>query len=76
MPLPDPNFVALRHALSARRAELGYTYEALAERSGLSRTGVINLEVGNRVGSLTTWYALAHALDLPFGELMQKLEDP
>ena len=71
-----PNYLALRRALSTRRAELGLTYEALAEAAGLSRTGVINLELGNRLGSLGTWFALAKALDVPFGRLMEYLEDP
>ena len=52
------------------------TYEALAAKSGLSRTGVINLEVGNRVGSLKTWFAIAYALDIPFDQLMRNLEFP
>ncbi|MFM9919731.1 helix-turn-helix transcriptional regulator [Lacisediminihabitans sp. H27-G8] len=70
-----PNYSALRHALSHRRAELGLTYEALAEAAGLSRTGVINLELGNRRGSLGTWFALARALDVPFGQFMEHLQD-
>ena len=72
----SPNYAALRGALSHRRAELGLTYEALAERAGLSRTGVINLEVGNRLGSLKAWFSLANALGIPFGELMSHLEKP
>lgn len=72
----SPNYLALRRALSLRRAELGLTYEALAEAAGLSRTGVINLELGNRLGSLPTWFAVAKALDLPFSQLMEHLEDP
>lgn len=72
----EPNFDALRNALGRRRAELGLTYEALAERSGLSRTGVINLEVGNRIGTLATWFAIAQAIDVPFGQLMEHLNEP
>jgi putative transcriptional regulator len=75
VPEPSPNFDALRAALSARRAERGMTYDALAQASGLSRTGIINLEVGNRRGSLNTWFSLAVALEVPFGELMQHLQD-
>ena len=76
VPQSEANFIALRHALSHRRAELGVTYEALAAKAGLSRTGVINVEVGNRSGSLTTRFALARALDLPFDQLMEHLADP
>ena len=71
----SPNYLALRRALSLRRAELGLTYEALAEAAGLSRTGVINLELGNRLGSQPTWFAVTKALDLPFSQLMEHLED-
>jgi len=71
-----PNYAALRLELSRRRAELGLTYEELAEASGLSRTGVINLELGNRNGSLAAWFAVATALGLPFSDLMASLETP
>ncbi|QYF74748.1 helix-turn-helix transcriptional regulator [Cryobacterium sp. PAMC25264] len=72
----EPNYAALRRALSRRRAELGLTYDMLAERSGLSRTGVINLETGNRIGSLATWYAVAHGLDTTASALLMHLEEP
>jgi putative transcriptional regulator len=73
---PEPNHAAMRQALSRRRADLGYTYDKLAELTGLSRTGVINIELGTRTGALATWFALAHALDLPLGELVGHLDDP
>jgi putative transcriptional regulator len=71
-----PNYEALRRALSALRAERNYTYERLAELSGLSRTAVINLEVGNRFGTLASWFALTHAFDVPFGDFMRHLDEP
>lgn len=76
VPSASPNYRALQQELSRRRASSGLTYEALAERAGLSRVGVINLELGHRMGSLSTWFALAHALEVPFGELMSHLDTP
>jgi hypothetical protein len=36
----------------------------------------MNLEHGGSDGSLKSWFALSHALELPFGELMAHLLDP
>jgi putative transcriptional regulator len=71
----QPNHDALRLQLSRLRAERGLTYDALAERTGLSRTVLINLEQGATNGSLDTWHRVAHALDVPFGDLMSRLCD-
>jgi putative transcriptional regulator len=71
-----PNYAALHLALSRRRAEVGLTYEQLAAASGLSRTGVINLELGGRHGSIAAWFAIAGALEVPFAELMENLSHP
>jgi transcriptional regulator with XRE-family HTH domain len=70
---PDPNHDALRIELGRLRASHALTYDALADRSGLSRTVLINLEHGTTRGSIDTWHRVAHALDIPFGELMQHL---
>ncbi|MGP4002874.1 helix-turn-helix transcriptional regulator [Streptomyces sp. 8N706] len=72
---PDPNLQALRLELSRLRAERGWTYDQLAERSGLARRTLIELEQGRSVGSLTTWHALAHALGAPLGRLVDTLCD-
>jgi putative transcriptional regulator len=71
----EPNHEALRLELGRLRAAHGLTYDALAERTGLSRTVLINLEHGTTRGSLATWHRVAHALDAPFGELMAHLCD-
>lgn len=70
---PDPNFEALRLELSRLRAERGWTYDDLAERSGLARRTLIELEQGRSIGSLTTWHALAHALGAPLSGLVDTL---
>jgi transcriptional regulator with XRE-family HTH domain len=71
-----PNYEALRIALGRRRSELGLTYEQLADAAGMSRTGVINLELGTHKGSLGAWFALAGALEVPFANLMENLSHP
>nr|WP_107908937.1 helix-turn-helix transcriptional regulator [Streptomyces chartreusis] len=70
---PDPDLDALRLELGRLRAERGWSYDALASRSGLARRTVIEIEQGRTVGTLKTWHALAHALDTPFDALFATL---
>lgn len=54
-----------------RRKELGYSQSKVAQLSGLPRTLIINLEVGNRKLSHLLFYqaaALCQALDISFEE--------
>ncbi|MFJ5882609.1 helix-turn-helix transcriptional regulator [Kitasatospora cineracea] len=67
---PAPDLQALRLTLSRLRASRGWTYDQLAERSGLSRRTLIEIEQGRTIGTLATWHALAHALDAPMSELL------
>jgi len=70
---PDPHLESLRLELARRRAERGWTYDQLAERTGLGRRTLIEIEQGRTIGSLTTWHALAHALGAPIGDLLAGL---
>ncbi|MET8682077.1 helix-turn-helix transcriptional regulator [Streptomyces sp. NPDC004647] len=70
---PDPNLDALRLELARLRAERGWTYDQLAERSGLARRTLIEIEQGRTIGTLKTWHALAHALNTPLDELFRAL---
>lgn len=72
---PDPDLTALRVELARLRGERGWTYDELAERSGLARRTLIDLEHGHTTGSVTTWHALAHAFDVPIERLMGTLCD-
>jgi len=72
---PEPDLEALRHALSRLRAERGWSYDRLADASGLSRRTLIEIEQGRTIGTLATWHALAHALQTPLGELLGALCD-
>ncbi|MFG2825066.1 helix-turn-helix transcriptional regulator [Kitasatospora sp. NPDC048365] len=75
IPPPDPNLPALRLEFARLRADRGWTYDELAERSGLSRRTLIEIEQGRTIGTLATWHALAHAFDIPLGDLAGKLCD-
>jgi len=47
--------------------------------SGLSRTAIMDMLNGRgriEVGRVDTWWAMAWALGIPFGELMGSLDDP
>lgn len=70
---PDPDFDALRLELARLRAAAGYTYDELAERTGVSRRTLIEIEQGRTVGSIKTWHAIAHALDASFDQLLGSL---
>lgn len=87
MPVDSPNFEALRLRLSRLRAEKRWTYEQLAERSGVSRATLIAIETASERartkgspasrGSLDTWWRIAHAFDTELGDLLSALdEDP
>ncbi len=81
---PGPNFEALRLELSRRRAEMGLTYDALAEKSGVSRATIIAIETAkprgrnpgapSSRGSLESWWRLARALDTDLGSLVKALD--
>ncbi|WP_198357379.1 helix-turn-helix transcriptional regulator [Streptomyces fildesensis] len=66
----DPDFDALRLEVARLRSSAGLTYDQLAERSGLSRRTLIEIEQGRTIGTLNTWHALAHALGASFDDLL------
>jgi DNA-binding XRE family transcriptional regulator len=72
-PPPDPNLTALHHELARLRAERSWSYDQLAEHSGLSRRTLIEIEQGRTIGTLTTWHALAHAFNVPISQLTATL---
>ncbi|MFF0746396.1 helix-turn-helix transcriptional regulator [Streptomyces sp. NPDC004111] len=72
---PEPNLAALRVEVARLRNARGWTFDELAERSGLSRRTLIDLEHGRTTGTVTTWHALAHALDVPVRQLLDTLCD-
>jgi len=72
----EPDFEELRFYLSRLRRTRGWTYEDLAEHSGLGRRSLIQVENGHSHGSIETWYKLAEALDVDIGALLSALYGP
>jgi putative transcriptional regulator len=70
---PDPDLAGLRVVLARLRAERGWTFDELADRSGLARRTLIDLEHGRTTGSLTTWHTLAHTFDVSLENLLGSL---
>ena len=62
-------------AITRRRHELGLSQEELAERAGLHRTYVGDIEQGKRNPSLVNIEKLAHALALSLSELFARCEE-
>ena len=61
--------------LRAKRDGLGVSQEELADRSGLHRTYVSQLERGLKSPSLNTLHALASALKVDVADLVRDLVD-
>lgn len=72
----SPNHEAARTALAATRVERGMTLDVLSGLAGISRSVLTDIESGRSTGSVTTWFALATALELHIGELLDHLHDP
>jgi transcriptional regulator with XRE-family HTH domain len=76
---PPPLDVARVRARAKRaKADLGLSIQDLVMGSGLSRTAVLDLLNGRgRIsnGRIDSWWALAWALGLTFGDLMGAADD-
>lgn len=70
----DPFLVAVCEALHSRRTLLGISQEELAERSGLHRTYISDIERGARNPTLKTLSRLAVALELSASQLVSLAE--
>lgn len=62
------------HAMRARREDLGLTQEELAERAGIHRTYVADIERGKRNVALINIERLGKALTLSLAELFERTE--
>lgn len=69
--IPSPDFRGFGHEIARRRRELGWSLDRLAEASGLDRRTIINIEGGHHPPKLSTVHAIAHALGVPLGVLVQ-----
>src|ERR1043165_8267197 len=63
-------------AIKSKRSELGISQEELADRAGLHRTYVSDVERGARNLSLESIEKLARALELSVSALFERAADP
>jgi transcriptional regulator with XRE-family HTH domain len=63
---------ALASKLKSLREERGWSQYRLAEESGIHRTFIAGVEVGNRNPSLATLARLAQALEVPIRALFDE----
>ncbi|WP_415081032.1 helix-turn-helix transcriptional regulator [Micropruina sp.] len=78
----EPDFDALRLHLARLRHARGWSYDELAARSGVGRATIVSLESGRprrnpgkpaSEGTLRTWFRIAEAFEIEFGELVRPL---
>lgn len=66
----DQLYREIGRALRKRRETAGLTQEVVAQRVGLSRTSITNIEQGRQHVSLHVLYALADAMGAKPGDLL------
>jgi len=72
----EPDFDAMRLAAQIRRVEMGMTLKQMVARADASESAITGALYGYHDGSVRTWFAIAHALDMAVDELMATLERP
>ncbi|MET8351456.1 helix-turn-helix transcriptional regulator [Micromonospora sp. NPDC005206] len=70
-PPPPADLAALGHAIAKARQAANLTLDGLAERSGLSRRMLVEVEQGRKNCSIGVLHAIAHAVNVPLGDLAQ-----
>jgi len=71
-----PDFEELRFYLARLRRTQRCTLDELAERSGVGRRSLVQLEAGESHGSVETWFKIAEAFDVEVGEILSSLYGP
>lgn len=71
-----PDFEELRFALARLRRTRRWTLDELAERSGVGRRALVQLESGASRGSVETWFKLAEVFEIEIGEMLAPLYGP
>lgn len=71
-----PDFEELRFFLARLRRTNRWTLDDLAERSGVGRRSLSELESGKSRGSVETWFKIAEAFDKEIGEVLSALYGP
>ncbi len=65
------NYMELGQRVRARRAELNWTQERLAQEIGVSTSFIGHIERGSRRASLDTLVLIANAMEISTDELLQ-----
>lgn len=68
-----PDYAALGSEVARIRRNRGWSMEAVAQAAGITRRTVINIENGSKVPRLDTLWAVAIALDVYVGDLIDVL---
>ena len=71
-----PDYEELRFALARLRRTRRWTLDQLAERSGVGRRALVQLEAGESRGSIESWFKLAEAFEMEIGEMLSPLYGP
>lgn len=72
-PPPPPNIPdlgQLRRVFNDQRAACQMTFDELADASGLSRKGLLNISSGTSHGDLRTWLILARTWNIRLDDLL------
>lgn len=72
---PEPAMTQLRVVLARAREHSGWTFDELAERSGVSRQTLLNLNSGKHAGDLKTWLKLSRTFGVGLDELLAPVWD-
>lgn len=71
----DPDLSRLPSIFNTRRRAAGWTFDQLAERSGVARQTLLNLSNGRYRGDLLTWLRLSRAFGVGLDELLGPVWD-
>lgn len=75
-PSSTPDLGQLRKVFNHHRAVRGMTFDELADASGLSRRGLLNISSGTSHGDLRTWLILARTWNISLDELLDPVWAP
>jgi DNA-binding XRE family transcriptional regulator len=70
--LIEDQLQALSHSFRLHRNQWKFSYDELAELSGVSRQTLVAMVRGDSHGSIETWLRLCHALDTTFVEFLKR----
>lgn len=75
IPIAEPNLERLQGIFKDHRARSGMSYDALANRTGLTRGTLMNIATGRYRGDMRTWLLLSRAWDVTLDELLAPVWD-